>query len=163
MLDLDPRVDLQEIVAPVLAHHELDGPGIPVVDRLCQSDGVPVQSSPRFLGEVGRRGDLDDLLVPALHRAVALVKMHDPAVVVGQDLDLDVARVFHQLLAKHAPVAERGRGLARREVEGGLHLVRGPDDAHAPAAASHGRLEDDWVPGLFGELGGLSGGGDGSL
>jgi hypothetical protein len=38
---------------------------------------------------VGRR-DLDDLLVPPLDGAVALVQVDDVAVVVCQDLDLDV-------------------------------------------------------------------------
>jgi len=41
--------------------------------------------------EAERGRDFDDLLVPPLDGAVPLVQVDDVAVVVGQDLDLDVA------------------------------------------------------------------------
>ena len=41
--------------------------------------------------EVRRRGDLHDLLVAALHRAVPLVEVDHLALAVGEDLQLDAA------------------------------------------------------------------------
>ncbi len=46
----------------------------------------------------------------ALHRALALAEVHDVAVVVRQDLDLDVARLLQELLHVHGVIAECGAG-----------------------------------------------------
>ena len=54
-------------------------------------------SSRSVWSSAGRRRLLDQLLVAPLHRAVALAQVHDPAVRVAHDLDLDVpgrARYF---------------------------------------------------------------------
>ena len=42
--------------------------------------------------EVRRRGDLDDLLMPPLHRAIALEQMDEVAVLVAEQLHFDVPR-----------------------------------------------------------------------
>lgn len=57
------------------------------------------------------------LLVAALHAAVALVQVHDVAVVVGEDLHLHVARVLNQLLHKHAAIAKGAARLVGRPCE----------------------------------------------
>ncbi len=49
---------------------------------------------------------LQDLLVAALQRAVALAERHDPAPPVAEDLHLDVARVGDEALEEDARVAE---------------------------------------------------------
>ena len=41
--------------------------------------------------EVRGRGDLDDLLVAALHRAIALVQVHQVAMPIAEELNFDVA------------------------------------------------------------------------
>src|SRR5438067_1079311 len=65
-----------------------------------------------------RRGRfLDDLLVSSLYGAVALAEVYAVAVLVGQDLNLDVARVLDELLDVDVAAAEGGRRLGR----GGLH------------------------------------------
>jgi hypothetical protein len=56
--------------------------------------------------EERRRRLLDHLLVAALDRALALAEVDDVAVLVGQHLDLDVARLLDELLDEHAVVAE---------------------------------------------------------
>ena len=68
----------------------------------------------RLVGKSGRRRLLDHLLMPALHRAVALEEMHDIAVPVGEDLHLDVARRLDVALKQHLVVAEGGKRLALR-------------------------------------------------
>lgn len=106
-----------------------------------------------YLGvQVGRRGDLDDLLVAPLDRAVALEEVNHVAVVVAQDLHLDVARPLDELLDKHPAVPERLLGLVRGANERVLELALTADHADAPAASAHRRLQDDREAGLGGKL-----------
>ena len=91
--------------------------------------------------EVGRRGDLDDLLVAQLHRAVALEEMHDVALAVAQHLDLDVPGPRHDLLQEDRAVAERGLGLALAAREGLVHFRGARHGAHAAPAAAGRRLQ----------------------
>ena len=139
VLDLDARVHLDEDVAAVLAEEELDGAGVEVADRLGEAHGVGAHLRAGVGVEVGRRRDLDDLLVAALHRAVALVQVQHGAGAVGEHLHLDVPRVDHGLLEVERRVAERGVGLALGRLE---RLAQGRgvvDAAHAaPAAAGDG-------------------------
>ena len=63
----------------------------------------------------GRRGRLlDELLVTALDRAVALAEMDDVAVRVGEHLHLDVARIVEVALDVHRGVGEVRLALAPR-------------------------------------------------
>ena len=54
------------------------------------------------------------------------------AVRVGEDLDLDVARLQHVLLDEHAVVAERALRLALARRERGVELAGSVDDAACP-------------------------------
>ena len=82
--------------------------------------------------------------MPALDRALALEQVHDVAVVVGEDLDLDVARPLDQPLDVERAVAERRRRLAPRRLDRFRRVapVR-RHDAHALAAAAGRRLDQD--------------------
>jgi hypothetical protein len=101
---------------------------------------------PHRFAQVGRRRDLDHLLVAALHGAVALVQVHQVPADVAQDLHLDVAHALEVLLQEHDRAAERRHrlraGLRDRVVE----LVGLVHDAHPAAAAAvrgfdqHGRV-----------------------
>ena len=66
------------------------------------------------MGQERRGRPLHDLLIAPLHRAVALVEMHQVAVLVAEDLHLDVARAADQLLEIHLVLAEGGLRLAPR-------------------------------------------------
>ena len=92
VLDLDPRVHLHEVEVEVLVDQELDRPGVHVVAGLREPDRGVAHPAPEVGRHDRRRRLLDELLVAALHRAVALAEVHDVAVRVGEDLDLDVAR-----------------------------------------------------------------------
>src|SRR5204863_232985 len=72
VLDLDARVDLQEVEG-VLARidDELDRSGRAVGRRRAEAHGRVVERGTRFLGEARRWGLLDHLLVPPLQRAVS--------------------------------------------------------------------------------------------
>ena len=142
VLDLDAGVHLDEDVAPVLAEEELDRARVEVADRLGEAHGIGTHLRAGGGVEVGRRRDLDDLLVAALHRAVALEQVQHGAGGVGEHLHLDVPRVDHRLLEVERRVAERGIGLALGRLER-LAQRRGVvDPPHAAPAAAGDRLDE---------------------
>ena len=67
---------------------------------------------------------LEQLLVAALDRALALAEVDDGAVMVAEDLELDVARVLDVLLDVDVADAERRFGLALRGLERLAQLLR---------------------------------------
>ncbi len=103
----------------------------------------------RAQGIVQRRArrDLDELLVAALDRAFALPEMADRAMVVADDLHLDVAGVADQALDIDAVAAEGGHRLGLAARIGLLQLCGVVDDAHAAAAAAGDRLDHDGAAG----------------
>jgi len=56
--------------------------------------------------------------VPALDRAVARAEVDDVAVLVGEDLDFDVARLFDVLLDVDLRAAERRLGFGLGRLDG---------------------------------------------
>ena len=95
------------------------------------------------VGEERRGRLLDQLLVPALQRAVAGRDHDDVAVLVGQALGLDVPRLVEVLLHEALAATERADGLADRGLVevGDLVLLAG--HLEAAAAAAEGRLDRD--------------------
>ena len=118
VLDLDPGVDLDEVEVVVGVDEELAGAGVDVAGGLGEPDGGLAELR-ADLERQGRRGRfLDELLVPALERAVAVPAVDDVAVRVGEDLDLDVAGPVDELLEVDARVLEGGLGLVAGRLEG---------------------------------------------
>ena len=72
VLDLDARVHLDEHVAAGRVEQELHGAGVAVADLGREAYGVRAHALADRRVEVRGRGDLHDLLVAALHRAVPL-------------------------------------------------------------------------------------------
>ena len=107
----------------------------------------------------GRR-DLDDLLVPALHRAIAFVQVQDVAVAVAEHLDFDVLGARDVFFEENGRVAKGAPCLAARFVQQAREF-RGPgDDTHAAAAAAERRLDDERKPDFARELQRLRAAGD---
>mmetsp|Transcript_19968 Transcript_19968/g.42316 ORF Transcript_19968/g.42316 Transcript_19968/m.42316 type:complete len:851 (-) Transcript_19968:309-2861(-) len=157
VLHLHSRVHLQKVVAPVGGEHELDRAGVGVAHRRGDALCVIVHGLPRLLRDTHARGHLDDLLVPPLHAAVALVQVHRVAVGVCQDLDLNVPRVLDVLFEEHAPIAESLQRLVRGALVGALELGLLPHDAEPPATAAHGSLDHHREANLPSESMGLLG------
>src|SRR5579883_487700 len=143
VLDLQARVHLEEVVVELLVHEELDRPGVPVTGVLREADGVLAEARPELGRDDGRGRLLDDLLVPALERALALAEVNDVAARVGEDLDLDVARGRHVPLEEDGARAEGAPGLARRALELADELALVAHGADPLAAAARRRLEHD--------------------
>ena len=74
MLDLQPRVELEEVEA-LAVQHELGGPGVLVPDGAREGDGRLAHRGTQALVERGGGALLEHLLVAALDRAVALAEV----------------------------------------------------------------------------------------
>ena len=117
VLDLEPGVHLEEAGIEVRVDEELERPGVDVAGALHERHREIAHLLPQRGGEEGGRALLDHLLVPPLDGALALEEVDDVAVVVGEDLDLDVPRPRERLLEVDALVAEGAPGLGSRAGE----------------------------------------------
>ena len=143
VLHLEAGVHLEEPELAVLVE-ELDGAGVVVAARLGDLHGrLAHRLADVSAGKAGRRALLDQLLVAALGRAVALADPHDVAVGVADDLHLHVARPGEVALDVALVAAEALERLGLRRLERGVGLVGALHDAHAAAAAAVGRLDGD--------------------
>ena len=124
-----------------LLEQPLDRPRAGVVDRRRGLGGDLADPGPQLLVHGRRRRLLDQLLVAALQRAVALAEVDHVAVLVGQHLHLDVTGVGQVALEVDGGVAEELLALPGRALEGVLQLVLGQGDAEALAAAAPRRLD----------------------
>ena len=152
MLDLNPRVDFDEVEVVVLVEDELDGARIGVVGGLDQTHGRFAHGLPFFVRQVRGRALLDQFLMPALGGAIAFPQVHHVAVMVGQDLNFDVARTFDQFLQVDAGIAEGGFGFGLRLGEGRLQRQVVGGDSHAFAAAAGGRFDQHRKADFMGDL-----------
>ena len=142
VLDLQPRVDLHEVEPAVLAAQELDGPRADVARGPAGAHSPVGEAAARRPIDDRRRRLLEDLLVAALQRALPLAEGHAVAVLVEEDLHLDVPRPLEELLDEDRVVAEAGPRFGAGRVEGPRQLLRSADEAH-PLAAAAGRGLDD--------------------
>ncbi len=81
----------------------------------------------------------------ALDRAFALAEIDGVAVLVGEQLHFDVARVGDELLDINFIGVEGALGLAAGALVGGFEFALLMDEAHALAAAAGGGLEHDGI------------------
>ena len=151
MLDLHPRVHLDEEELPVLVQ-ELDRSGADVAKF---SHGLGDNSADAVaLFRVQSRGGtfLPYLLVATLKRAVALAKVNGAALRVAEHLNFDVTRLGEVFLQIYGIIAERGPGFDLGGADC-LGKVVGPvGDLHAAAAPACRSLDDDRVADVVGDL-----------
>ena len=146
VLDLEPRVQLDEVEGAVGTEQELERPRVAVVDRAGGALGRVLQLPPSLVVERGRRRLLDQLLVPALDRAFALAEREHAALPVGEDLDLDVPGRDDRLLEIESRLAESSLRLGGGRLERAFELIRVANGAHALAAPAGDGLEQDRIP-----------------
>jgi hypothetical protein len=115
MLDLDPRVHLDEEELVVL-EQELERARAAIADLAACVGAALTDPRERPHGEARRGRLLDDLLVAALHRAVALEQVDGVLVLVREHLDLDVPRIAEELLHVDLRIAEGRLRLERVSV-----------------------------------------------
>ena len=146
MLDLEAGVGLDEgeglaAVAIGGVDEEFEGAEGGVADAAGEAEGGFDDLGAEDFGEVGGGGDLDDLLEAALDAALALAEVGDGAVLVAEDLDLDVAGAGDELLDVDGAVAEGAEGLGCAAFIGGFEIIEGGDGAGASAAAASDRFD----------------------
>ena len=137
VLDLDAGVHLEEVERAVGRQQELAGAGAAISNRLRRGHGGGAHPLPQLVVHRDRGRLLDQLLMTALDRALALAQVHG-AGAVGEHLDLDVARPLNEFLEVDPGVAEGFQRLARGGLERAGQLVRRPHHPH-PLPASAGR------------------------
>ena len=172
MLYLETGVELEEeVVAGVGVEEVLDGTGSDVADGLGEALGGALHLAEGFGGDDDGGSLLEDLLEAALGGAIASVESDGVAVLVADDLDLDVAGVLTELHEEDGGADDLVGDLN----VGVLEVLLVVDEADALAAAALGGLDHDAVlvadvlGGLDGLLDGAAGGlledlvGDGAL
>jgi hypothetical protein len=146
VLHLQPGVDLEERGELLLRLvEELDGARADVARGPDQRDGGLTQGGVLLRAQRRRAGLLEDLLVAPLHRAVAHTGRPHRAVLVGDDLHLDVPAALDQPLHEDDRVAEallRLRPGARQRL---LQLGLRADDPDPAAPAAAAGLDDQRV------------------
>ena len=111
---------------PLRVHQELERAGVGVLHR-ARGVGDDAAHPPADLVGHGDRGRLfEQLLMPALDRALALAEMHDVAVMIAEHLELDVARRLQVLLDVDVADAERRFGFALRGPKRDRQIGRAP-------------------------------------
>lgn len=143
VLDLDTGVDLDKVVAVLLIDQELGSSSVLVLDMLGQLDGI-VQNG---VADRGRKrlgwGNLDDLLVTTLDRAITLKQMNNISLAVGKQLDLDVAGLVEESLNEHGAVAKGLLGLGSSTLKAFGKVGLRANNTHSTSSTTHGSLDDD--------------------
>src|SRR5581483_10661149 len=142
MFNLDARVHLDEVELAVLVHQKFDGAGVDVADVGERA----AEHLADFFAELWRdlrgRGFFEQLLMAALNTALALTQTGNGAVLVGENLEFDVAGMLDVLLHVKVAVAKRSGCFGLRGIkECGKFLFRA-HDSHAAATAAGGGLDD---------------------
>ncbi len=104
---LEPRVHLHEVVVAFNVEQELERAGAFIPDRLHCRHGGRAHAFAKLSGDRRRGRFFDQLLVAPLHRTIALPEVDRVAVTVGENLNLDMARLGNRALQDHGGVAER--------------------------------------------------------
>src|SRR5580765_1032959 len=112
MFHLETGIHLHKVIAAVLIEEKLDGASIVIIDRLGDRDGRFTHLSAKRWRENQGWSNLNEFLMPALNRAIALTQMDDVAMPVGQDLEFDMMRPLDILFEKYISVAKGSLGLS---------------------------------------------------
>ncbi len=80
-----------------------------------------------------------------LDRALPLPKGDDGAMMIGDDLNLNVAHRFQELLQIESAVTKGGYGLSAGHLQGARQLLCPVDGANTLAAPASRRLDEEWV------------------
>ena len=154
MLHLQPRIHL----------HEVDRPGIEVVDELDRAGAdvfhlvgerrrVFAHGPLKILGQHGGTRLFDHLLLVALHAAIAQAEHPGVAVVVAQHLRLDVTQRSDVFLKVDIAVAEGGAGLRGNALKQLVEAIPRFDHLDPLAAAAVHGLDQYRVTDLVGQRG----------
>ena len=121
--------------------HKLNRPERVVADLVAELQRGGKQLLAHFGRQPGCGRFLDDFLVVALDRALALEQVHELAVAVAGELHFEVARPLNQLFKQHAVIAKGTLRLVSRQIKLRQKIGQVVDPAHAFAAAAGAGLD----------------------
>src|SRR4051794_38103882 len=150
MFDLESSIDLQKPEVAVRGQQEFRRSRVAQPDRASDGDGQLVEARTLLDGQPGRRCFFDKLLVSSLYRTVALAERDYLAVVVPEQLHLDVTRTLHVSLEEDRRVAEGGGRFATRSLDRFDQLAGPINTAHPASATASSGLDEDGVADPFG-------------
>src|SRR6266542_4912824 len=145
MLHLEPGIDLEEVEAAPRVEQELHGPGANIAYGNSRRHRRAAHALPELIRQGDRGRLLNDLLVPALDRALALEAVDHLSVTIAQDLNLHVTDPLEERLEEHSVVAERTRRLSAGALDGWPDLLPLANKSHSPAAAARRGLDQEGV------------------
>ena len=143
MLDLQAGVHLHEIEPAVRIDNEFDRAGPGVIDGPGCADCGVAHCAACLIRHAGRRGFFQNLLMAPLDRAVPFEQVYRIAMLIAEDLDLDVPGLFQVFFQKHPVVIERAQRLPLCRTQRFTEFRRAVHCPHAPAAAARRCLEHD--------------------
>ena len=134
---LHTRVHFDEVeLARVHIHEEFDGARAFIVHMGTDFAAQLTNLCALFVGEVWGRGAFNHFLVAALHRTIAFIKVVDIALLVAQDLNLDVTGAGDHFLEIALAIAKSGFGFAAALFDLFFELFGIFNRAHAASAAA---------------------------
>jgi len=140
---LDARVHFdEEELLRIEIHQELDGARADVADLATEPDRRVADRLPQFEWQIDAGGDLHHLLMTALHGAVSLPQVDEVAMMIAEDLHLDVLGMLDVAFNEHVTLAERRAGLALCFGQLRFQLAGTSDDTHAASTPAEAGLQD---------------------
>ena len=131
---------------------KLDGAGVVVTDLLGQPSRREAKLLAYMVVQSDAGSDLDDLLMPSLHRAVPFMQVEDIAMLVAQDLNFDMLGSRNVLLEENGRISEGAPRFRLRFIEKRCELRGSFHHTHASSATPKGRLDDQGEAYFLGEL-----------
>jgi len=155
VFDLDACVHFHEVEIPVVVDEILDGTGILISDAFAELDRGIAHLFAKLGGHERGGAFLHDLLVAALQRAIALTEVHDAAVLVAEDLELNVVGIDDELLDVNGTVTESFFGLHASSVVALNEAALVAGDAHAATSTTGDGFDHHGITDLAGHTEGL--------
>ena len=107
MFDLDARIHFDKVkLVRVRIDQKFDRACILIADFFTNRDRSIAQRLTNFRQQVWGRSNFNDLLVTSLHRTITFIQVHQIAVLVAEQLDLDMPGMFNKLFDKHLGAAK---------------------------------------------------------
>ena len=151
MFNLNTGVHFDEVELFVFVQ-EFKRTGTAITDSLTGFDATFAHFFNQFTGHAGSRGFFQNLLVAALHGAIALTQVNGIVEVIGQDLNFDVARIFQEFFHVYGRVAESRLSFLARHGNSVNQCRFSANHAHAASAAATAGFNNDRVADLAGNL-----------
>ena len=140
VFNLHAWIDFDEINLLVFIHQKFDRSRARILNVATNPHCIIIQFVFSFLRKRQGRRNLDDLLKPPLHGTITLVKMHQIAVSVAQNLDFNVLGIVNKFFKKNSIVPEGSFGFTTSFPVRFYQIGFRPHDPHTSSATARSRL-----------------------